>query len=433
MSSAIASEISRQSVAEVSAMQSDPGWLLQLRLQAFEIYGRMAFPDPLDDEWRRTDISQLLPLLDSLRPYEDGDATTVAQESIVSQVCGRLVQSGSMPGRAQLDAELAAKGVVMAPMGLAASEHPELVRAHLFSQVTPDRDKFAALHAALFSGGTFVYVPDGVSIERPLLSRFGSTGSGAVVSPHTLIIAGRSSRFTYIDEFQSANSPTASLNGGSAELFLGDGAEVDYVALQDWGRQAWQFATQRVLLNQDAKVNLVTLALGGRFTKMRTEAILAGPGSSAELKGLLLGSGDQFFDHHTLQDHRSPHTTSDLLFKGALRDRSRSMYAGLIRVAPGAQRADAYQANRNLLLSSTSKADSIPMLEIESNDVRCTHGATVGPVDLDQLFYLQSRGLPLSVAQQMIVQGFFREVLGRIPLVEVVDRLEQEIAARAAA
>ena len=316
------------------------------------------------------------------------------------------------------------------PLSQAAREHPDLVRANIFSLVDPGRDKFSALHAALFSGGTFLYVPDGVAIERPLVSQFWSSGGGAAVLPHTLVIAGRGSSFNYIDEFVSPDLDRAALTSGSAEVFAGEGSSVGYVSLQRWGRHAWQFANQRVRADRDATVRLVHVGLGGRFSKNRVEAVLAGPGATAELKALYFGTGEQFFDFHTLQQHQVGNTTSDLLFKGALTDTARSVYAGLIRIERHAQRSDAYQANRNLLLSRTAKANSIPMLEILNNDVRCTHGATVAPVDPEHVFYLRSRGIPAAVAERMIVFGFFGQVLDRIPVQEARDLVEHELESR---
>jgi Fe-S cluster assembly protein SufD len=316
------------------------------------------------------------------------------------------------------------------PLSKAAAEHPDLVRKHLFTEVRADRDKLAALHAALFSGGTFLYVPDGVAIERPLVSQFWSSGGGAAVLPHTLIVAERGSSFNYVDELLSPDLDRPALTSGSAEVIAGEGANVGYVSLQRWGRHAWQFADQNVRVGRDATVRLVAVGLGGRFAKNRISASLAGPGATAELKALFFGSGQQFFDFHTLQQHRVGNTTSDLLFKGALRDEARSVYAGLIRIETGATRSDAYQANRNLLLSKTAKAHSIPMLEILNNDVRCTHGATVAPVDPAHMFYLESRGIPAATAERMIVHGFFGEVLDRIPVQQARDLVEQELETR---
>jgi Fe-S cluster assembly protein SufD len=377
----------------------DPEWMRARRRDAFELYESLPMPSRQDEEWRRTDLKgfELPEPAQARRPMTELD--------------------GSVP-----------EGVVFMPLATAVREQPDLVESHLHSQLPAGRDKFAALHAALLGGGVLLHVPDGITVAEPLRARHRATSSLAL--PHTLVIAGRGAGVTLIDEYASeAGRVFAS---GSCEVFAADGARVGYVSLQRWGRDTWQFSDQRVRAGRDAAVRLVNTGLGARFSKHRVEASLVGQGASAELKAVFFGSGEQLFDYHTLQDHQAPNTTSDLLFKGALRDRARSLYAGMIRIEPGARGSDAYQANRNLLLSDSAKADSIPMLEILNNDVRCTHGATVGPVDPEHLFYLESRGIPRRVAQRMVVQGFFQEVLDRLPDRRARDLVEEELERRSA-
>ncbi len=416
----------KRSVEELSHLHGEPDWLRAVRLAAFDSYERQPLPSRSDEEWRRTDLRGLD--LDAFEPFERADGAPPGDA--ISDAAGVLRQRGSEPGAVELDPELARQGVIFMPLTEAARLHPDLVRPRLFSEVRADRDKLNALQAALFSGGTFLYVPDGVTVDKPLVSQFWSSGGGAAILPHTLVVAGRGSSFTYVDEFLSPSLDRPALASGSAEVFAGEGSNVGYLSLQRWGAHAWVFAEQRVAAGQEASVRLVNVALGGGFAKTRVEASLQGRGASAELKGLFFGTGKQFFDFHTLQEHRVGDTTSDLLFKGALRDTARSLYAGLIRIEKGAKRSDAYQANRNLLLSEKAKADSIPMLEILNNDVRCTHGATVAPVDPEHLFYLESRGIPRFQAEQMIVRGFFGEVLDRIPVQQARDLVEDELEAR---
>ena len=416
----------REAVEELASLHGEPEWLRARRRDAFELYERLPLPNRQEEEWRRTDLKSLD--LGAFKPFEH--ANGAAPAAAIEDAAGVLRQRGSEPGVVEMDPELTRAGVIFTSLPQAAKEHPELVQRHLFSAIAPERDKFTALQAALFSGGVFLYVPDGVAIPRPLVSQFWSSGGGAAVLPHTLVVAGEGASFNYVDEFLSPDLEQPALAGGSAEVFAERGSNLGYIALQRWGRHAWQFANQKVHVDQEATVRVINAGLGGRFSKTRVEATLTGAGASAELKALFFGSEDQFFDFHTLQNHRAGHTTSDLLFKGALRDTARSLYAGLIRIEKYAQRSDAYQANRNLLLSDTAKADSIPMLEILNNDVRCTHGATVGPVDPEHLFYLESRGIPRPVAQRMIVQGFFGEVLDRIPIQQARDIVEQELQSR---
>jgi Fe-S cluster assembly protein SufD len=212
------------------------------------------------------------------------------------------------------------------------------------------------------------------------------------------------------------------------ELILAKDAKLRYVQVQDWGRNVWNFMTERAILADDATLNSLQVTLGSKFSKNSIGSHLRGKNSLAEMLGIFFGDGDQFFDHHTWQLHESPYATSDLEFKGALKGSARSVYSGLIKVFEGAQKTDAYQQNRNLVLSRTARADSIPNLEIGANDVRCTHGATISQVEEEHLFYLQARGIERSEAQKLIVEGFFRPVIDRIPVAEIQDFLEGAIA-----
>ncbi len=383
--------------------QGEPDWLRAKRRSALETYDRLPTPSRTDEEWRRTDIAGL----------------NTSDYAKFEHANGLAPEKRDLP-----------RGVIVEPLSVAVTNHAALVEPLLFSMVKPERDRFTALHVAFFTGGYFVYVPDSVTIEEPILGQHFSHQGGTSVLPHTLIVAGKGSHFNYLDEYIAEGDDEAAFRRGSAELIPGEGAVVGYVPIQKWGRKAWHFADQRARLDKDATLRLFNVTLGARFSKTRVEASLMGAGATAELKGIYFASGEQFFDFHTLQDHQVGNTTSDLLFKGALQDVARTVYAGLIRIEKGAARSDAYQANRNLVLSDKAKATSIPMLEIDNNDVRCTHGATVGPVDPNHLFYLRSRGIPEMTAKRMIVQGFFGDVLDRIPFEQARKLVETELEAR---
>ena len=387
----------------LDVLQGEPDWLGERRRGALATYERLPNPSKTDEEWRRTDISGL----------------NTAQFSELEHKNGSRLDVSSLP-----------RGVILEPLRVAAEKHAQLVEPLLFSLIKSDRDRFTALHAAFFTGGTFLYVPDGVEIKEPIVAQHTSHAGGTAFLPHTLIVAGRGARFHYLDEYIGQDDEPAAYRSGSAEIFVGEGAEVGYVAVQKWGRNAWHFGDQRARLGKDSKLRLFSVTLGGRFSKTRVEGSLVGQGADAELKSIYLASGKQFFDFHTLQDHQVGNTRSDLLFKGALQDTARTVYAGLIRIEKGAARSDAYQANRNLVLSDHAKATSIPMLEIDNNDVRCTHGATVGPVDPQQMFYLRSRGIPEQTAKRMLVQGFFGDVLDRIPFDHARSLIEAELEKR---
>ncbi|GAC1479708.1 MAG: Fe-S cluster assembly protein SufD [Candidatus Dormibacteria bacterium] len=418
----------RAAVEQLSALHHEPEWLRARRLTAFDVYQGMALPDTKrHEDWRQADLKGLD--LESYAPFQQPNGA--APSSVVSDAAGVLRQREKSPARVELGSELAGKGILFLPLNEAAVKHPRLVEQYLFSALKPERDKFAALHSALFSGGTFLYVPDGVVIDRPLVSQFWSGGSGAAVLPHSLVIAGKGSSFRYVDEFLSGDRQETAIASGSAEVFLEEGANLGYVALQRWSANTWQFANQRFHLGRDSHLKMVDVALGGRFARLRVEAMLEGAGSSADLRGLFFGTGDQVFDFRTMQDHIASHTSSDLLFKGALRDRARSVYVGVVRVETTAPGTSANQANRNLLLSDKARATSEPILEILNNDIqRCSHGATVGPVDPEHLFYLVSRGIPRAQAERMLVEGFLGEIIDRIPVEHAREIVEQELAVR---
>jgi len=411
---------SSQTLEELT-FRGEPDWLRDRRRDAFAEYERLPMPSRTDEEWRRTDVTHLDPAAYAQFESPNGHAPRPLKD-----VAGSIQHDG----RTYVSFHSPMNGVVLEPLAVAARDHRALLEPRLFSLTTVDRDRFAALHAAFFTGGSFLYVPDGVVIDQPIVSQHFSHRGGTSVLPHTVIVAGRGARFNFLDEYIGEEDEVAAYRSGSAEIFVGEGADVGYVSIQKWGRKAWHLADQRARLEKDSRLRLFNVTLGAQFSKTRVEASLVGPGSSAELKGVYLASGKQFFDFHTLQDHQVGNTTSDLLFKGALQDTSRAVYAGLIRIEKGAARSDAYQANRNLVLSEHAKATSIPMLEIDNNDVRCTHGATVGPVDPQHMFYLRSRGIPESTAKRMIVQGFFGEVLERIPFEQARTMVETELEAR---
>ena len=419
----------KAAVEELSALRGEAEWLRARRLEAFDVFERMPLPDTKrQQDWRQVDLKGLD--LNAYQPFQQPNGAAPRYEAEIS-VGGVIRQQGTSVPKVELSDEARAGGVVLTSIAEASRSMPELVSRYLFTGVRSDRDKFAALHGALFSGGTFLYVPDGVVLEKPLFGQYWSGASASAVLPHSLIVAGNGAQFQYVDEFLSADREASILASGSAEVFLGEGANVGYVALQRWSDKTWQFANQRFHLGRDSHLNLVDVALGGRFSRLRVEAIMEGAGSSADLRGLFFGGQEQAFDFRTLQDHVAPQTTSDLLFKGALQDLAKSVYVGVVRVESEARGSSSNQANRNLLLSEKAKATSEPILEILNNDIlRCSHGATVGPVDPEHLFYLESRGIPRPVAERMLVQGFLGEVLDRIPVPEVRDMVEQDLAAR---
>ncbi len=415
--------ISRDAVARLSERLSEPQWLRERRLAAWETFEKTPVPLMTDEEWRRTDIRKLdfgsfdVPT-DAGRGFQPDD-TADHRSGFVQFVDGFITQL-------QLDRAVQEQGVILSSISDAALRHPELVQKYLGRLVPDEYGKFASLSNALFSG-IFMYVPANVQVELPIQVSFTTSEGGSAVFPRTLVVAERYAGVTFIDRYYSEDHEAASLSVGAVEVYAGEGSQVRYVNVQEWGRNVWNFLVEKHQVGRDAQENNLNIALGGRFSKGNVEAALVGPNANCEMLGLNFGNETQFFDFHTLQDHAAPHCFSDLLYKGVLREKSRSVFSGLIHVRPGSAKTDAYQTNRNLLLSDTARADSIPNLEIENNDVKCSHGASVGPIDQDQLFYLMARGLSKRDAERLIVDGFFEPLISRIPLEGVRERLQAAI------
>jgi Fe-S cluster assembly protein SufD len=242
-----------------------------------------------------------------------------------------------------------------------------------------------------------------------------------------LVYLDEGSSATYLHEYASPTEKTQSMHSGIVEIFVGKAANFRFVEFQSWGEHLWNFSHERAVVERDGTLDWIFGAVGSRLTKNFTEIDLVGQGSTGRMSGFYFTDGEQHLDHDTQQNHNAPNTTSDLLFKGALKDNSRSVWQGMIYVAPGAQKTDGYQSNPNLLLDTTARADSIPGLEIMADDVRCTHGATVGKIDPTEVFYLNSRGIPTETAERLIVEGFFDPIMQRIPFEGVRERLQKAI------
>ena len=309
---------------------------------------------------------------------------------------------------------LLAQGIIVATLEEAALVHPELVQ-RAFAAVRVDELKFTALWNALWQGGVFVYVPRGVEALVPVWIAHPAAGSDRAVFPSTVVVLDEGSALTVIDAYASPEGPAALLSDTMVILSVARDARLEYDTVQQWGEGVWHVGLQRAVLDANAKLRFMGVTLGSRLQKVWWEVMLDGIGSEADVLGICFGDGTQHFDHQSLQAHRGRETRSNLLLKVAVRDHARSVYGGMIEVAPTAVHTDAYVANRNLLLSQGAKADSIPRLEIQANDVKCGHGATAGHIDSDQRFYLMARGVPPEEASSLIVRGFMDDVLDRIP------------------
>jgi len=424
------SEFDEEAVLALSEFNAEPKWMRQSRMDALRVFHDIPKPTTKDEPWRRTDIRHLN--LAQVIPSVGGTPLEQLPTRLTDMIgsdeqAGFLLHADGRNVHSELDALLAEQGVIFAPMDTAVHEHGPLLQKHFMQDAVPVGDGyFAAMHAAMWNGGTFLYVPRDVVVELPLHA---ATWAGPHASSftHTLVVVERGAKVTFIEEFASEDGVDQAMHNGVVELIVRENAQLDYVNVQDWDRNAFNFTTERAIVDRDAALHWVVGGIGSRLTKSFIDASLVGPGSTALMSGVFFGDGRQHLDYDTQQNHMAPHTTSDLLYKGAVRDRAHSVWQGMIKVMPNAQKTDGYQANRNLILAKTARADSIPGLEIEADDVRCTHGATVSQLDPDEVFYVRSRGLPYKEAERLIVQGFFAPVIERIPLPDVRERLTAEI------
>ncbi len=384
-----------------------------MRTELLETYRAIPLPTKSDEHWRFTDLTGFDP--DSF----SADAAGAAEAA---------------PTLLEIDAS----GVVtVGESGIAIENAPEGIRVELLTDDHPllgtlvgHTEKFAAHNAAMWEHGLLVHVPKGVEVEKPIYVRIGNAVDGASLFWRLLIVAEAQSRFTVIEEYASATAELAGYSNAAVEIFVEEGAKVEYVSVQNLSQRTWHFASHHARVERDAELDWVAGGFGSGGGKVWIQNDLAGQGATSRVTGAYFADHEQRLDYDTFQEHIAPHTTSDFAFKGVLRDEASAVWRGMIRVEEGAQRTNAYQENRNLLLSKQAHADSIPGLEILANDVRCTHGATLSQVDREQLFYAMARGLTRQEAERLIVRGFFQDVLDRIELEPVREALGRALEAR---
>lgn len=412
-----------------STALGEPGWLLERRLRAWEAFTRLPFPTVKDEAWRRTDLRAMPRGALRLGPADGAAIDAELLRPLAGEMHGALL--AQTPGKAPVQEggkDLARRNVVFADWATAVRQHPQVLERWLGQAVADDEGSFAALAASLATDGVLVHVPAGAHVAQPLHSVLWAPGAGRSFFSRVLIVVEDGASVTFVHETASPTEPEGhALHAGIVELVLGAGAQLTFVELQTWGEHVWNITHERANVARDAKLDWIFGAVGSQVTKNFSELTLAGQGAEGRMSGFYFADGTQHLDHDTQQNHMAPSTTSDLLFKGALIGRSRSVWQGMIYVAPGAQKTDGYQANRNLLLSPQARADSIPGLEILADDVRCTHGATVGQLEEEPIYYLMSRGLPRRDAERIVVDGFFAPIMERIPFDGVRARFQRMI------
>jgi Fe-S cluster assembly protein SufD len=427
------SMIRQLSPAAVHGTQS-PEFLKRIRQRAWETFLSMPMPSTTDEPWRRTDLRSMaagsfrLPQqFDGKTPKSQKPPVRLLKPILADQHGGQIILSVNS-SKIALDPKLAAQGVVFTDLRTAEKAHPVILEKVFGKIVPPEDGKFSALASALAYTGVLVYIPRGVQVMQPLHSILWGPGIDLAYLSHVLVWLDDEASLTYLHETASENEPAGqSMHAGNVEIHVGAGAQLRFVELQSWGDHVWNFSHERVQVEQDGNLEWTFGAIGSHVTKNFSEINLVGRGAVGKMSGFYFSNGTQHLDHDTQQNHLAPNTTSDLLFKGALRDKSYSVWQGMIYVAPEAQKTDGYQSNRNLILSREARADSLPGLEILADDVRCSHGATVGKIDKDQVFYLRSRGIPYRGAERLIVEGFFDPIMQRIPFEGVRNRFRAAI------
>ena len=454
--------LTKQAIEALSKSKNEPGWVLARRLEAWHLYEETPLPAPNDELWRRTSVKDLN--LDAVVPFVDGTERRGVPTALPAEfqqvkddqnAAGILAQHNSSVTYTRLADDLKKRGVIFCDMDTAIRQHPALVKEYFMTKAVTYNEnryasakpstgrsgkhegggygntvgdlKFAALHGAFFSGGAFLYVPRNVVIDLPLQTLVYFDEPNLAMFTHTLVVLDEGASVKLIENYASKENETQRFSDGAVELILKPGSNLQYFHLQDYAQNVWHLTSQTALLEKDSSLTWLVGTLGSQTTKAFLDCKMVGTGTNAALLGFFFGAGKQHFDQHTFQNHIVGQSTSDLLYKGALKDNAYSAFRGLIRVNPNAQRSDAYQANRNILLSEHAHADSIPELEIEANDVRCTHGATVGPIDPEQVFYLMARGIPRVQAEQLITEGFFDPLMQKIPLESIREELAEAI------
>ena len=434
------SELSAEAVDALSASKNEPAWMRDKRRAAWQLSQELPLPTDTAEAWRRTDLrgldlgqyaavpsrAETVSTRDQLPAYL---APHVAMPE--TTVGGVLVHQDGNALWQTLEADLAAQGVIFCDLDTAVQQHAALVEEHFMTEAVPaDTDAFTALHGALWQGGVFLYVPRGVQVQVPLQALTAHATAYGMVQPHLLLIADAQSDVTFVDEQVSQSADLAGFHNGVVELYLKRGARATYLQIQNWSRRLWGISHQRAVLDADSQLHWAAAGLGSRLHWAAQDVWLRAPGANSKLFGLTFADGRQHLDFQTRQDHSAPHTESDLLFKGVVLDRARTVFRGVLHLRKEAQQTNAYQATHSLLLSPKARADALPILEIEADDVRCKHGSTTGRVDEEQIFYLMSRGLSRQDAQRLIVQGFFETVLTEFPVEGVREKIRLAIEDR---
>ena len=437
MTETATSTVNRTTAAILSGpteLRELPDWFRKQQRAAWEEFESLPFPTRKDQLWRFSNVDLLdLSPFKSPAPLTEDDRRNILKYSRgLDDVAARLIfANDQLVERTVVSEQLKKRGVIFQPLERAMVEHADLFQKYFMSQpAVLGSAKFAALHKARVSSGTFLFVPRGLEIELPIEIFHWLRHDNMSIFPHLLLVTDELAKVTVIEHFQSCDRNAPGFACGVNDLIAGPGAKVTYVCAQNWSNNVRALQMNTTTVDHDGSAMSLNLHLGGRYSRFESLSRLVGEGARSDLLAVAVATNEQEFDARTLQDHMTAHTASDLLYKNALDDKARCTFGGLIRVEPHAHFTDAYQKVRNLLLSDDAEANSMPGLEILADNVRCTHGATSGQINEDEMFYLHSRGIPTKVAQRLIVTGFLNEVVHRLNHPAIGEHLNQLIEAK---
>jgi Fe-S cluster assembly protein SufD len=401
---------------------------------AWSTFTSIPMPVRTDERWRFANVKDL-DLSAYTQPAPVDDATReelIGRSRGLEASAGRMVfANDQMIARDTFHDMLNQLGVVWLPLEQAMVEQPDLFQQYFMrEEAILGGQKFAALHASQVRTGTFLHVPRGIKLDLPVQAFHWLHGANASCFPHTLIIAEDNAKVTFVDYYESSDSEAPGFACGVNDLWLGQGAQITYVTVQNWSRQTLAFQINATVVGRDSQAKALFAQLGGNHVRSESVSHLRAPGGRSDMLAVTVADREQEIDARTFQIHEAPNTASDLLYKNSLDDEARTIFSGLIRVDPGAHQTDAYQKVRNLLLSDEAEANSAPGLEIEANDVRCTHGATSGQIEEEELFYLMSRGISKKASQKLIVHGFLQEAIDRLDQPAIAEKLADIVHAK---
>ena len=410
-----------------TASSIEPTWLFSLREQGKAQFENLPAPKAQDERWRFASVGKLstdgfapapAPVDEKLKEFKN-------RSSLISEYAGNLVFADDTQAHFEgIGKELSDQGVIYLPIIDAIKQHPKLMHRYFLKESTElGSEKYFGLHMQFVKAGSVLYVPKGVEIKDPFVNYYWTCGANSAVFPHTLIIAEDNSKVSVVDIFFSDTVQNKALNVSVSNIHAASSAKVFRKVVQNWNEKTVSFQLDTTIADRDSSIKSVAVNIGAKRARYENQSRIEGPGAHVKMYSLTVAEKDQEFDQRTYQTHNAGNAVSDLLYKNALLDNARTIFSGLIKVAENAQQTDAYQTNRNLLLDPTAEANALPGLEILANDVKCSHGATTGNVNAEELFYMMQRGISKREAMKLMVFGFFEEVIEKIENDELAESL----------